>query len=551
MLDVAGFRARLSEQSLEPSPGTSIFVGDDSVSVVDLVRDKQIDAEAVADTEVQKLLAHLTRVGVLRGAIEAAALPARATTQPTDLLDGTANVLVTAIEALSIVDPPGLTTGLMVELFLATLPEELATCYRRTMVDGWELLALTPTNALRAVLVLSPPPGVATTTSLRWESQSIDGPTGRLRPAQSVDAKAVRGSWTASSRVTTRFQTLGQSSMWGAGVAFSAEAAKVAAVAEAHERFAASCLPMGDVRPAKASELIGAVDPRHFIDYTARQREQNPELITFEPDRERLWVEARSLGGEERWILADLVFYPFGTTRHRRHTSANSSGMAAGRNFAAATTSAWFELVERDAFMRSWLGRLAGDHLQLPPTGAGADLVRDLESLEWMTELRVLWGSQGDWSILAIAERGSKLSLGSAAGLDPTGAVSKAIWEAWAGVVLASADEVVPEVADVRSPSDHRRLYRWGDLGPAARAHWVGGRTLEVVDLPPQHPPPADLIVVDWPEWLTTPFRVVRVLHPEMIPITFGHGLEPRGRPDVAKLLLAAGGPPALPHPFP
>ena len=163
----------------------------------------------------------------------------------------------------------------------------------------------------------------------------------------------------------------------------------------------------------------------------------------------------------------------------------------------------------------------------------------------------MLWGSNFDWSILAIAQQGSKLSLGSASGQDPATAVTKALWEAWAGVVLASADEEVPSVADVRSPSDHRRLYRWGDVGSAALAHWVGGRTLTVSDLPPQPSTPTDLVMVEWPQWLTAPHHVVRVLHPEMIPITFGQGLEPLGRPDVADLILAAGGPPTLPHPFP
>jgi len=551
VLEVARLRASLSKQSLEPSPGTSIFAGDGSITVVDFAQDVQIDAEVGADAEVQELLAHLTGVGALRPASWADVFPARVSIQPSDLLRGTADVVVTAIEALSVTDPSSQTTGLIVELFLATLPDELAICYERTMVGGWELVALSPTNALRAVLTFDPPSGVATANSHSWVRQLLDAPTGRLRPAQSADAREVRGWWTASSKVARRFQTLGQSSMWGAGVATSAEGAKIAAVAEAHERFSASYLPLGELRTAKEIDLVGAVDPRKFIDYTEEQRERNRDLIAYRPDRQRLWVEAHSLAGEVQWILADLVFYPFGTADHRRHTSANSSGMAAGRDYASAVTSAWFELVERDAFMRSWLGRLAGDRLNIPRAGTGAELVKDLESMKWTIELRVLWGSQGDWSILAMAEHGSKLSLGSAAGPDATTAITKAISEAWAGVVLVSSDEKVPEIADVRSPSDHRRLYRWGDVGPAARAHWMGGRTLEGADLPPQSIASRDLIVIEWPPWLTAPLRVVRVLCPEMIPITFGGGLEPLGRPDVAELLVAAGGPPPLPHPFP
>ena len=272
-------------------------------------------------------------------------------------------MLVTAIEALSVIDSRDSTmTQLIVELFLSSLPEALAMRYRRTLMDGWSLVALSPTDAVRAALAHNPPASVATTNSGLWISQSLDEPTGRFRPAQSADTKSVRGWWTASARVTPRLRTLGAPSMWGAGTASTLEAARTAAVAEAHERFAAGCRPVGEMRTAIAYELVGALDPRCFIDYTDEQRERNPELIRYEPLGERLWVEACSLNGERRWILADLVFYPFGTAHNRRHTSANSSGMAAGRSVTDAATSAWFELVERDAFMRSWLGRLPGDH---------------------------------------------------------------------------------------------------------------------------------------------------------------------------------------------
>ena len=214
---------------------------------------------------------------------------------------------------------------------------------------------------------------------------------------------------------------------------------------------------------------------------------------------------------------------------------------------------AWAELLERDAFQRAWFTRELLPRLRLSGGDDGhGPYQRDLEDQGWEIRAFALRPDDLQPIICALAVRDEQLALGASAASSGPGALTKAMREAWSGAVLVpETGEEVPAPEEVRTPGDHRRLYRWGRQLSEAAFLWEGEGNLDPRELGPLPQPPDDLITVTWPSWVCEPLHVVRVLHPDLIPMTFGHGREPLGRPDVAAMVREGGASALFPHPFP
>jgi ribosomal protein S12 methylthiotransferase accessory factor YcaO len=552
----------IRRRGLELAPGTLIFQ-EHPGRIVAVCRDPALRIEVDFEPgEVDGL------VGGLRdhGCLEEAAPPSRLrrgrgvpVTEVAAAAKRTTRTLLGLGEALHIpAEVPGPERALASWRFAASLSPAVAAAAASVARGDAQLVDFRISDALAEAIERLPPPAgevsVLTGRLESWQPVPLTARVGSLRPAQTLNVTQRGRIHIAAAQALPSPGGLGEESMFGSGIAHRREDAAVAAVAEAYERHCAGVVPAGDIFAARGSDLPGFIAPEEFVSYRDSHLRREPNLVPFSPTEQRLWVQVKRRDGSTVSVLADLVFFPFGRPGIARHTYSNSSGMAAHETFPLAEEAAWRELVERDAFMRHWLGRKPGRHLEIPSgDGTVEHFTAMIEAAGWSLRCVQLGESPRLPIVAAIATHEGKLVVGASTA-SPHLAVAKACSEAWAGVCLPRGEEEVPAVDAVRTPSDHRRLYRWGAHLDEAAFLWDCEEEVSIGELGDPPPMPAEAVVYRWPAHVSAPYRVVRVMCPTMIPITFGVGCEPLGRSDAAALVSATGrslDTPLFPHPFP
>jgi hypothetical protein len=134
--------------------------------------------------------------------------------------------------------------------------------------------------------------------------------------------------------------------------------ARLIARAEAVERYAAADLRKAELIRAAIDELKGALNPREIY---ALSRRQDTGVHLNEPG---LWCLAETSGGSHRWVPAEAVYTSLiDSMRSLPLARCNSSGVAAHTNLEVARDKALCELVERDAFMWTWIQRVSRERI--------------------------------------------------------------------------------------------------------------------------------------------------------------------------------------------
>jgi ribosomal protein S12 methylthiotransferase accessory factor len=254
------------------------------------------------------------------------------------------------------------------------------------------------------------------------------------------------------------------------------DAAVAAALGEVAERYSASWIP-GDLVLATANELGDlAVDPGRFALFHPSQYE-NPSF-PFKPfarDTRLLWTLGVELPfGEPAYLPAQLVYLRWRSpveTGEQPIGYSTSNGAACAATFAEAVLRGLLELVERDAFMLTWYGRLS-----LPRLDSTADLELDAFGERYFrpagvryrtvdlsafhdvpTVVGVVRGRSGD---------GAPLSVGASAARTVGEAWKNALAEAFAVRAWARAMKhegrtaaFAADFADLDSFDDHILLY--------------------------------------------------------------------------------------------
>ena len=148
------------------------------------------------------------------------------------------------------------------------------------------------------------------------------------------------------------------------GSAPGRDEALAAALGEVAERYSASWLPDG-LPLATARELGGsAVDPVRFALFHPRQyaRAGFP-FKAFTADTRVRWAPAMALpSNEPAYLPAQLVYLRWRSpkdTGEEPIAYSTSNGTACGATFEEAVLNGLLELIERDAFMLTWYGRLS------------------------------------------------------------------------------------------------------------------------------------------------------------------------------------------------
>lgn len=146
------------------------------------------------------------------------------------------------------------------------------------------------------------------------------------------------------------------------GKGVSEEDAMLGALGEAVERYCASHAAMKRTRRAPMQQPGGeAISPLDFVLYSEAQYARSDfPFRPWQPDDNLLWAEMNELGSASgAWVPAAFVYLNSPSDQTQDFLCPmNSNGFAAGPDLTRALRSAALELLERDAFVVTWLNRL-------------------------------------------------------------------------------------------------------------------------------------------------------------------------------------------------
>jgi ribosomal protein S12 methylthiotransferase accessory factor len=228
------------------------------------------------------------------------------------------------------------------------------------------------------------------------------------------------------------------------GKGLTAAASETSAIVEALERYCATQRNADALRVGTQGSLDApAIAPHELVLYSRRQYEA-PQHRYVEPneDTELTWVRSALLGSDRLvYAPAFLVYMDFvGAGGSERFSPTTSNGLGGGPDLPSAVLAGLLELVERDAFLVTWLNRLAVPRIDLTAaTGIAAEVYRHYLRVGVET---VAFDLTTDLEIPAVM----------AIGFDRSGAFPSATVGLGCSVDPATAiDRAVMEVAQIRT----------------------------------------------------------------------------------------------------
>jgi ribosomal protein S12 methylthiotransferase accessory factor len=332
-------------------------------------------------------------------------------------------------------------------------------------------------------------------------------------------------------------------------------AAQLGAIGEAVEHYCAAHVRLRRIRRARIAELADAIAPPEFVLYSDKQYTR-PDFRypRWDADSELGWLEAVELPVRSPvWVPASLVFLNFAGQQPQDHlTPPTSSGTAAGADLDHALLSGVLEVIERDAFLVTWLNRLPVPALEFSIIGGACGTIRDHYARYGVeTRAYLLATDVPVHAVMAIGlDRrgdGPAAVVGLGCAMSPEGALRRALFEVCQmhpteRHKFSTGDAArLDRYADVHTLDEHALYFTRhdhlgelafllegkdavriddlpdystgsvaGDLASIVRAlHDVGSRTV--------------YIELTTPDLQDFPIRVVRTLVTEFQPIAFGH----------------------------
>ncbi len=343
-----------------------------------------------------------------------------------------------------------------------------------------------------------------------------------------------------------------------AGKGLTATAAIGGAIGEAVERYCGSHIDRARLHRSLLREAPeGALNPSDLVLYGAEQyRRPGFPHVAPSPEMEFDWVRAIELpDGRETWVPAVAVFLHGNQVMPGDALfTPNSSGLAAGPSQAAAICGGLCELIERDAFLVNWLGRISAP--ELIPDGAGLELSGIIDHYRCFgVELRLfdLTSDVGIAVVMAVAldqGAGPAAVVGLGCHLDPYQAALRAAFEVAQvrpGEHRRQADRRPLAAADVRGIEDHSAYFAQPEALPELAFLLQTPHRRRLADLPSRRGADAEADLgtcvaalracgcrvfytdLTTPDLEDYPIRVVRTLACGLQPIHFGAGMERLG----------------------
>ena len=345
-----------------------------------------------------------------------------------------------------------------------------------------------------------------------------------------------------------------------AGKGATREEATASALGEAVERYCASHPDLAGARRAPFAALAGsALRPTDCVLYSESQyRSPGWPYPRFDPERPIAWTAMRELPGNDRiWVASSLVYLNWPAAPEEHFCPATSNGLAAGPDLPSAILGGLCELIERDAFLITWMNRLRAPEVDVAALGGIEEAICRHYARHGVA-LRV-FDVTVDLAVpvmMAVAlddtGRGPAALVGLGCHPRPRIALRKAVFEICQirpGEVQRFRREPRPEAprgyGEVRGLEDHSAFFSQPERRGELAFLLDGGRRPVRLEDPPARAPAEDLAaVVDRlraagcrPLYadLTTPdvadygFRAVRTIATGLQPMHFGHGEERLG----------------------
>lgn len=337
-----------------------------------------------------------------------------------------------------------------------------------------------------------------------------------------------------------------------AGLQSTRKMARLVAIVEGMERYC-GLFPLEAAVQAPYRDVAGqAMLPTTLPLFSEAQYAQpNFPFRPFTADQPIAWVHGYSLT-HDRPVLVPRCVASYGPPGGDLVDEC-SSGVAARTSLGEAVLRGMFEMVERDAFMITWLNRLSPPLIDLDalPAGFARSAVEELRALRHEAYAVNLTTDLGIPAFLVIAAQrdGSSPALTAGAGcaFDPVEALDKAFQESLSAVSWRVADstwKLKPPMHpdEVRSLDDHSRAYshpdwlaraeflwsspkrdRLQDLAnPAAGIVRPGEQLARAVELLQGHGHEFIAVDLTTPDVARTGIRVARAVIPGLQPIGFG-----------------------------
>ncbi|MBA2346666.1 MAG: YcaO-like family protein, partial [Solirubrobacterales bacterium] len=257
------------------------------------------------------------------------------------------------------------------------------------------------------------------------------------------------------------------------------EHAQLVALAEGAERTA--LLTPGTVETVRArrTELRGAIAPSTLF---AGASATGPDA----DDGARLWIRATAHDGADRWVPAETVLLT-STDPHRLPWT--SSGAAAHRDAAQARSRAFCELVERDAFVWTWMQRVSRERVRPASVPGAATRWREtLAHRGWTTTWVNLTLDSFPVILCALTHPDRGLTVATACHPEPAVALEHATREAAVTALLVPNGGAGPPAPErVHSPHDHLMLHRDPARRPDHSFLFEGAQEIDLTELAPRY----------------------------------------------------------------
>lgn len=364
----------------------------------------------------------------------------------------------------------------------------------------------------------------------------------------------------------------------GSGKGLSPTEAMIGAIGEGIERYSAARYRKKDLLRLSLNNLKEEyLDPRQLCLYEEDQyKEPQFPFTRFVPDQSIEWTKGHWLhDGKPVWLPALPTYYNFCTRPEERFCQVTSNGLAAGRSIEDASMRAVYELVERDAFMITWLCQIPAKRLSMDETSQSnvCEVIRQIEEQGVKIDLYLLDVGLSIPTVACIAFGdgknwpGATVSLASHA--SPRTAVRKAILEQghvgpYIRRLMLDKKQTIPAQPDeVKTLTDHALYYIPCDRASAFNFLWSKNEDpLPVSTLEEPKSLSFDSLVeritaagmriaignVTSPDVVHSPLRVVRALGINIQPIDFGFRLRRLANPRLKSMLTNGFNP--FPHPL-
>jgi ribosomal protein S12 methylthiotransferase accessory factor len=361
---------------------------------------------------------------------------------------------------------------------------------------------------------------------------------------------------------------------WGKGLTISG--AVLSAVGEAIERYSASLVDPERIVWKRPDELDGEfLDPGDCGLYSDEQYQRADfPYVRFDPDIPHPWTLGSWLHtGKPVWVPAIFVFLSIELRQEQLIAQGTSNGLAASTGKDDAALRAILELVERDAFMATWLTVRPAQRIQLDDTldPLLRTVLEGIEALGASVEVYTLPLGVIGTTVLCLAlgdgDQYPGITFGLGCDLDPHAALRQSVLElGQTGPYLRRMmqSKVLTAAGDpsgVREMLDHAAYYFPKERSSVFDRLRSENSTISLRDLKSVAKRSLEycaaeleaagvrvaLIDVTSADVATGPFSVMRAVSPDLQPIWYGYGLDRTPVERVRKTNILAEIPPINP----